>query len=102
MGQCTIRWSNGHCPWSILPVGEANGNFLYGKLSNGSYPLDGGFRLAKQGPVGWPNGHRGGCPSEKLPFIRWPGRAAGWAGRPLGRGRAPLFGQTDRYLEQRK
>ena len=28
MGQCTIRWSNGHCAWSILPVGEANGNFL--------------------------------------------------------------------------
>ena len=25
MGQCTIRWSNGHCAWPILPVGEPNG-----------------------------------------------------------------------------
>ena len=28
MGQCTIRWSNGHCAWSIRPVGEANGILL--------------------------------------------------------------------------
>ena len=31
-------------PWSILPVGEANGNFLIRQAaSNGSYPLEGGI-----------------------------------------------------------
>ena len=86
MGQCTIRWSNGHCAWSILPVGEANGNLLVRQAVQRLLSV--GWWLSGEWPV-WPNGHRGGCRVPGRPLYPVPG-AGSRVGRPApGQGPGP-------------
>ena len=87
MGQCTIRWSNGHCAWSILPVGEANGNFLVRQAAP-TAPIR--WRGASWNSPIWPNGHFGSSPSGQRLYSGWPLRGSSgqpgrglWAGGPL-------------------
>ena len=93
MGQCTIRWSNGHCAWSILPVGEANGNFLVRQAIQRLLSV--GWGHSGHTPV-LPNGHRGRCPAGQRLSTRWPLRGSFGEPRPGAGGRAPLSDrQTD-------
>ena len=103
MGQCTIRWSNGHCAWSILPVGEANGNFLVrgtvqGSYSNGNgfYPLEGAFwsipRLAQR--------TRGSSPVRSTALLRVAVAGSRVVCRGAGQGPGALC-QTDRQISSR-
>ena len=89
MGQCTIRWSNGHCAWSILPVGEANGNFLVRQAAP-TAPIR--WRGASWNSPIWPNGHYSRrFPSAQRLYSGWPLRGSvGQPGRRAGAG-VPLL-----------
>ena len=68
---------NGHCDWSIPPVGEANG----GLLGTASWQQPGYTRVGAPGQAGLrvANGHRGALPGSG-PGSRW---------RPGGRAPVP-------------
>ena len=75
-------------PWSILHVGEANGNFL---VRQAAPTAPSRWRGASWNSPIWPNGHFGSSPSGQRLYSGWPLRgSSGQPGRGLWAGGPPF------------